>query len=191
MSNEGRTSSYNVRSHSIAVRDRQEKSLLAKPSGLGMVCPSLHRRPQPIVRPTPRHRRLPRLSGEWLARRRRHLRRTHGHCSTPGGEQFAELSMGELKRLRVLPIPCSPHSYFCGGAANFMPAPSPLCEDLEGLQTCHPLAKPWFLVGNRFLGCGNVFTRFATRNQSSLAATFQGWSVEIHPVRSTERSAGC
>jgi len=31
--------------------------------------------------------------------------------------------------------------------------------------------------------------KFATRNQGSSAVPFQGWSVEIQPVRSTERDS--
>ena len=46
-----------------------------------------------------------------------------------------------------------------------------------------PIAS--FLARNANLANVSSVIAFATRSQSSLAVPFQGWSVEIHPVRST------
>src|SRR5882757_8458106 len=48
---------------------------------------------------------------------------------------------------------------------------------------CSPI--DWFLARNANFAKVWSLIVFATRNQSSLAVPFQGWSVEIHPVRST------
>ena len=48
---------------------------------------------------------------------------------------------------------------------------------------CTPIDR--FLVRNANLANICSLITFATRNQSSLAVTFQGWSVTVHPVRST------
>jgi hypothetical protein len=51
--------------------------------------------------------------------------------------------------------------------------------------------KRRFLVRNPISPIRQQPNEFAVRNASSSAVPFQGWSVEINPVRSAERDVRC